>query len=82
MNLPVLKVSVISPTDSYQGVVLSLSSHNTKGPFDVLPQHTNFITIIKDKVALRLDERHQKEFAVTKGVLSCHEDEVTVYLGL
>lgn len=45
---PTLHVKIISPKETiFDGEALSVSSINSLGPFDVLAQHANFITIIE-----------------------------------
>lgn len=46
----VLTVAVNSPEKViWEGRALSVTSTNSKGAFDVLPHHANFITIIENK---------------------------------
>ena len=66
----------------FDGVAEALSSYNTKGPFDVLPLHTNFISLISRSVTLHLGERLKKEIPVASGVLVVRENNVEVYLGV
>ncbi len=33
----------------WEGAAHSVSSENAQGPFDILPMHENFITLVKDK---------------------------------
>ena len=49
--------------------------------FDVLPQHANFITVIKDRVIVNKGMKDQAEVRVENGVLSVKGDRVNVYLG-
>lgn len=45
----VLQVKVLSPKKMiFLGQALSLSSVNSTGKFDILPQHANFITLVKN----------------------------------
>ena len=44
----------------FQGEVMAVSSFNDKGPFDILPQHANFISIIKKHVVLHLAKKQEK----------------------
>lgn len=66
----------------YQGVARSISSVNDTGPFDILPLHSNFISLIQKKVDIRDGEGHRKTFSIVKGVLICRKNTVHVYLGL
>ncbi len=47
--MSLLKVRIITPKKLvYQAEVYSLSSTNSAGKFDILPEHANFITIIQN----------------------------------
>lgn len=65
----------------FEGDVDSLTSYNTKGQFDILPSHANFITIIKNKIIINTNDK-KDEFAVDNGVLKVDSNVVKVYLGI
>jgi len=49
MSKQILKVRILSPQKLiFQGEAISVSSTNSQGKFDILPQHANFITMVKD----------------------------------
>jgi F0F1-type ATP synthase epsilon subunit len=76
-------VEVISPTGTvFKGGVEALSSSNEVGRFDLLPYHANFITIIKDSLVIRPSRGPTQTLPVTRGVLYCYNNNVTVYLGI
>lgn len=54
-----LNVKILSPTQTiFEGEVLSVSSVNSTGKFDILPYHANFITLIsKNPVILRIRKK-------------------------
>ncbi len=66
----------------YEGKVKALSSVNDKGKFDILANHANFISLIKDKIILHERTGKKKEFILKKGVLKIVSDQVRVFLGL
>ena len=66
----------------FDGQVLSVSSVNSKGKFDVLPQHANFISLIFDSLKVRMTDGSQKEYPITNGILRVKQAKVEVYLGL
>jgi len=70
----------------YKGEVLSLSSVNNVGSFDVLPLHTNFITLIQNKLQVRRpDIKTGKPISfdvpIDSGVLYILNNKVTIFLG-
>ncbi|MBN1162160.1 hypothetical protein JXA34_00250 [Patescibacteria group bacterium] len=66
----------------YEDTAATVTSVNEQGEFDVLPQHTNFITLIKDYVIIDKGRESEKKFDIDKGLLSAILDEVNVYIGL
>ena len=64
----------------FKGVATSVTAINSKGIFDILGIHENFITIIKEKVIVRTKEE-VKEFPVIQGILKVEENVVHVFLG-
>lgn len=75
-----LKVIINSPNELiWDGVATSVSSKNSAGPFDVLPEHANFITMIQNEpiVVRFLDKEYV--FTYKNAVLSVYNGAVTIY---
>lgn len=66
----------------FSGSVNAISSYNEQGPFDVLPFHINFISIIRSKVTLHKVDGTEEEIPVDVGVLLVRENTAEVYLGV
>lgn len=66
----------------FDGEVKSLSSRNDKGVFDVLEKHTQFISIIKEKITIRLSSGQVQEVPVDNGVMRVKGELVQVFLGI
>ena len=66
----------------FEGELFAVSSFNQAGPFDVLPGHTNFISMIKDKLILRRHDGRVEEINVQDGVIMVEGDKVEVFLGI
>ncbi len=62
--------------------VKAVSSFNERGPFDILPLHENFISVVKDKIILHKKDGSAKEMAIERGVLKISENNVSIYLGI
>ena len=78
-----IQVTVLTPQRLlYKGPAVAITSVNDQGEFDVLPQHSNFITLIKDRLVIHFDEKKSQSFVMDKGVVRCRENEVKVFLGL
>lgn len=63
----------------FQGKAKAVTSINERGLFDVLSEHENFISVVKEKVELHTPD---KTFSFTTGILRVEENQVRVYVGL
>ncbi len=78
---PTFNLKVYSPYKIYYDEeARSVSAVNDTGPFDVLPGHKNFLTLIsKGQVVVR-NYRGEEPINVVRGVLHVKNNEVTVFL--
>ena len=78
---PTMQVKVYSPFQIYfDEQAYSLSGENRTGPFDILPHHHNFITLLNPcELVIRapLGERHIR---ISGGVMHVKADHVAVFL--
>ncbi len=78
-----LQVQVITSSKLiYNGAAFAVSSINKIGPFDILPEHENFITLLKDKVVIHGLDGKDTEIPCQNGLLEVSEDRVRVFLGI
>lgn len=81
----VLKVKIfwfpISREIFFEGEAISISSENKLGKFDILPQHTNFITLILNELILEKPNGEKISYKFKKGVLEVSENKVNIFLG-
>lgn len=78
-----LFVSIKSPEGIlFEGSAIAVSSFNDDGPFDILPMHANFISIIKKKLVLFETKDKVKEFKVDNAILKASENFIRVFLGI
>lgn len=83
MNDRFLKVTIKHKDNTFsEEEVKAISSVNEKGPFDLLPMHENFISIIKDKVILHKTGGGSKQIDLERGVLKIFKNEVHIFLGI
>jgi len=65
------------------GEAESVSSYNSQGEFDILPQHANFITIIQKKpIIIRIRGGEKKEFNFDSAVIYNHRDVVQIFANI
>jgi len=62
--------------------VKSLSSFNDKGVFDVLPEHTNFISLIHRFLAVRRLNGETLQIRLENGIMRVYREKIDVFLGL
>lgn len=66
----------------FEGKVQSITAFNDKGEMDILPMHTNFVSIIKQYIILDKGLPSEKKFDLDSGVLSVQDGKVDVYVGV
>lgn len=66
----------------YRGVVAAITSKNKMGEFDILPEHTNFITLIFNKLIIYTEEKKKIEYEFKRGVLEVNDNLVKIFLGI
>lgn len=66
----------------YEGKVRAITSKNVKGTFDILPTHSNFISLIEESLILHERAGTKKEFKMKNGVLEVVNNHVSVFLDL
>ena len=62
----------------YNGNAYAVTAVNDKGIFDILPQHENFISLIKDKVIIRKTQKENQEIKIENGLVRVYKDKVYV----
>jgi F0F1-type ATP synthase epsilon subunit len=64
----------------YNGRAFAVTAINDKGPFDVLAKHENFITVIKEKIIIRITPKQKQEIQIENGIVRVYQDKVYIYL--
>jgi len=74
--------SPVIEKEPFRGVAEAVSSQNKLGKFDILPEHTNFITLIFSDLAIYTPDKKKTTYQFERGVLEISENKVNVFLGL
>ncbi len=85
MNLKVenFTVKINSPNELiWEGTAVSVSSKNSVGPFDILPEHANFITMIQNELITVRTPNKERTFNYKYAVLSVYGGDVTIYVNI
>lgn len=82
-NIPSLSV-VVRNKDRvlYSGNAYAVTAINDKGIFDILPQHENFISLIKEKVIIHTTQKDEQQIKIESGIVRVYKDKVYVAVQL
>lgn len=76
-----MHVKVYAPFKVYfDGIAQSISALNDTGPFDILPKHHNFMTLLNAGDIIVRTESGEETIAVTRGIMHVKADDVVVFL--
>ena len=81
MPSPTLHVRIISPQQLLLDTeAISVSSKNLQGPFDILPQHANFITLIEESpIVVRITGKKPVAFKFPLSIILARDNKVDIY---
>lgn len=76
-----LDVSIMTPHQIiFQGKALAVSSINSEGKFDILPEHANFITLIENQaIQVIKDNREPLSFNFHQAIIYNESNKVSIY---
>jgi len=77
-----LHVKVHSPFKTYfEDDVNSISAENGTGPFDILPKHHNFMTLLNPcELVIRKVDGHEIRIRIARGVMHVKDNRAVVFL--
>lgn len=75
-------LKVYSPLRLYfEGEVTSVSAVNDTGPFDILAQHHNFITLLNPcDLTIRSQDQQDRVISIARGIMQVKANDVVVFL--
>lgn len=77
---PKLKVIVRRPQSiEWEGMAWAISSTNSVGPFDVLPEHTQFMGLITDYVVIH-EKDSDKRISLSEAIIKVENNQVEIWL--
>lgn len=75
-----LHIKILTPTQTiYEGQAEALSTTNANGPFDILPQHIQLISLISKQIIIHTPEKDE-HFEFKSGVLRFKNNHVDIYI--
>lgn len=76
-----MHIKIYSPFKVYfDEVAYSLSAVNATGPFDILPQHHNFLSLLSTGELVVQAPRGEQKIRISGGLMHVKADRVTVFL--
>lgn len=77
-----INVKIYSPFKVYfNGPAKSISAENDTGPFDILPKHHNFMTLLNaGEVKVVKDGGSEQRYRIARGVMHVKKNQVIVFL--
>jgi F0F1-type ATP synthase epsilon subunit len=83
MAKDLMHVRVNSPEKIlWEGEAEFVTSENSKGPFDILPMHTNFISYIENKPIKIKTEKGIETYQFPWSVIYAHSNNVYIYTNI
>ena len=81
MKADELKVKIMTPGEVlYNGPALAVSSANSQGKFDIIPQHANYITIVENQpVTLTKLDHTKQSFNFSQAIIYHYNNQITIY---
>jgi len=81
--LPELNVIARSPFHIYyEGDAHVVSAANNVGPFDILPGHADFFSILRPGKVIVENENDSIVFTIASGIISVRDNEVLLFVDM
>jgi F-type H+-transporting ATPase subunit epsilon len=78
-----INITVLSPEETlFSGKATALTCHNLDGEFDILPSHSNFISLVDEYVIIHTIDGKQKKITIAKALLKALGDEIIILLNV
>jgi ATP synthase, Delta/Epsilon chain, beta-sandwich domain len=76
-----MHVKIYAPFRTYfDGQAVSVSAVNDTGPFDILPKHHNFMTLLNPCDIIVRTTTGEERVTITRGIMHVKADQVVVFL--
>lgn len=76
-----MHVKVYAPFKVYfDGDATSISAVNDTGPFDILPRHHNFMTLLNTCDIIVRTDKGEEKVPIARGIMHVKADQVIVFL--
>lgn len=65
----------------FEGQVRSLTAHNDFGRFDILPGHSNFISLVDGLISFVTDAGLDRNLRVQNALLTASSNKISIFIG-
>lgn len=81
MSNPIFHIRIVSPNQTlFEGEAESVTSTNSKGIFDILAGHANFITLIENKpIIIRSSKKEPLTYTFPIAIIYTSRNNVNIY---
>lgn len=66
----------------FDGEAINLSSKNSKGNFDILLNHANFISLVNETLYVRQPDGREVGLSMNNAIIKVKENRVEVFVGV
>ena len=76
---------ILSPAVGQQDFsveAIGITALNKTGEFGILPRHTNFITVIFEKITIHTTDKKKVDYSFSRGVLEASNNQIKIFLGI
>ena len=78
-----LKVIARAPFSLYyEGEALSVTAANKVGPFDILPGHADFFSVLSPCDIFIETDKEPVSFSITNGIITARDNEVMLFIDM
>lgn len=78
-----INITVLSPEETlFNGKARALTCHNLDGELDILPSHSNFISLIDEYVIIHTLDGKEKKITIGKALIKALGDEIIILLNV
>lgn len=80
---PILNVIARAPFEVYyEGPAEIVSAENKVGPFDVLPQHADFFSVLRPCTVTITTSADPVVFKINNGIITVRDNEVLLFVNM
>lgn len=81
LDASTVNIKIYSPFKTYfDGPATSISAENETGPFDILPRHHNFMTLLNPGDIVVRNKETEHKYRIARGVMHVKNNGIIIFL--